>query len=94
MSRHDEFRESLRKLSLPLPVVDIEVEDYVDADGEDALRVTVILDERTEDRSLTGRAVIQLKEAIHDRLLQQGVTVFPYVFLTKASERVAADAGE
>lgn len=86
MLSDDTIRESLRDLRLPLPVTDIELEDYVDADGEDALRVWVILDERTEDRSLSGPAVIQLKAAIRDRLAELGVRVFPYVFLTKVSE--------
>ena len=27
-------------------------------------------------------------------LLQHGITEFPYIFLTKASERAAVDAGE
>ena len=36
-------------------VVDIRVEDYVDTDGEDALRVSVILDERRGRREARGR---------------------------------------
>jgi hypothetical protein len=94
MRVHEETQEFLRKLPLPLPVVDIELEDYVDAEGDDALRVWVILDEDTEDMSLSGAEVVRLKAAIRECLLRHGITVFPYVFLTKASERAVVDAGE
>lgn len=94
MRVHEEIQQFLRKLPLPLPVVDVELEDYVDSDGDDALRIWVILDEQTEDTSLSGAAVVRLKAAIRECLLRRGITVFPYVFLTKASERAVVDAGE
>jgi hypothetical protein len=53
------IRDSLRlsdlKSKLPAApgVVDVRVEDYVDTDGEDALRVTVLLDEDVEPEQIT-----------------------------------------
>lgn len=94
MRVHDEMRQYLRRVQFPLPVVDIQIEDYIDADGDDALRISVILDEQTKDASLSGAAVIELKAAIRECLLRRGITVFPYIFLTKASERAIVDAGD
>ena len=67
-------------------VVDIRVEDYVDADGEDALRVTVILDERVKIEKVSGQDISDLKSAIHDRIRELGVELWPYIFLAKQSE--------
>ena len=71
-----------------MPVVRIEAEEYIDFDGEDALRVTVILDESVsaEDESVTGEDVLNLKGAIRERLRENGITEFAYVYLTKESE--------
>src|SRR5580692_7676007 len=78
------------KLRSKLPrnpkVVDIRVEEYVDTDGEDALRVTVILDEKVEVEKLSGNDITDLKMAIHDRIRQQGVELWPYVRFAKQSE--------
>ena len=67
-------------------VVDIRVEDYVDTDGEDALRVTVILDERVKPEKINGQDVTDLTRAIHDRIRELGVELWPYVFFAKQSE--------
>ena len=79
-----------KRLTFPesMPVVRIEAEEYIDFDGEDALRVTVILDESVsvEDESVTGKDINDLKDAIHDRLLENGITEFPYIYLTTESE--------
>jgi hypothetical protein len=67
-------------------VVDIRVEDYVDTDGEDALRVTVILDERVNPAKVSGQDVTDLKRAIRDRIRGLGVELWPYIQLVKQSE--------
>jgi hypothetical protein len=92
MAVDQEAREALdlNSLQLPseLPVVRLEVEDYTDWSGEPALKVWVILDESVEidiDKGL-GEAVSRLKASIHDRLLDHGITLFPYIFLAKQSE--------
>jgi hypothetical protein len=88
---------SLKRLKLPPKprVLAIEAEDYVDWTGDEALRVWVVIDENTTDEELqNGRAIIQLKSAIHDSLLKNGITLFPYITLTKPSERLAADEEE
>ncbi len=67
-------------------VVDIRVEDYVDTDGEDALRVTVILDERVNPAKVGGQDVSDLKRAIRDRIRGLGVELWPYIQIVKQSE--------
>jgi hypothetical protein len=86
----------LKKLRLPKspPVEAIEVEDYTDWSGNDALRVWVILEEDTNVENVSGNDVIQLKEILHDRLIAQGISLFPYVHFVKASERQPHPAGE
>lgn len=79
----------MKKLNLPPKpaVVAIEVEDYVDWTGEDALRVYVILKDDTPDEELTGDAMIQLKSAIRERLRSHGIKQFAYVRLFSESVR-------
>jgi hypothetical protein len=86
------IRESLRlsDLKSKLPsnprVVDIGVEDYVDTDGEDALRITVVLDEGVEVEKLRAEDTIALKSAIRQRIREQGVEMWSYIWLAKQSE--------
>jgi hypothetical protein len=84
----------LKNLKLPPkpPVLAIEVEDYVDWTKEEALRVWAVIDENTTDAELqNGKAIIELKEAIHDTLLAKGITLYPYISLIKPSERLETD---
>ncbi len=83
-----------KKLKLPArpPVVAIEVEDYVDWEGEDSLQVYVILGEDTTDDDITGEAVVDIKMAIHDALLAKGIQEFPYTIMAKRSELDSPDA--
>lgn len=91
MSVDQRTRDALNLASLSLPanpkVLSIEVEDYIDADGVDALWVWVILDESTDAEQFSGDEVIELKSAIRENLLQRGITAFPYISLIKESER-------
>jgi hypothetical protein len=86
----------LKKLNLPpRPLVEsIEVEEYVTWDGDDALRVQVILGEDTTDDDITGEAVIAIKSAIHDSLLAAGIEKFPYTSFVKRSELDELDSAE
>jgi len=49
----------LGKVKSKLPrnpkVVDIQVEDYVDMDGEDALRVTIVIDEDVDVKNVSSQ---------------------------------------
>jgi hypothetical protein len=49
----------LSKVKSKLPrnpkVVDIRVEDYVDSDGEDALRVTIVIDDDVDVEKVSGQ---------------------------------------
>jgi hypothetical protein len=78
------------KLRSKLPrdpkVVDIRVEDYVDTDGEDALRVWVIIDEGVDVENVDGDDITALKRTIHDRVRELGVERWPYVRFAKQSE--------
>jgi len=80
----------LSKLKSKLPrnprVVDIRVDEYVDTDGEDALRVTVILDESVNVEKFRGEDITALKTAIHNRIRELGVELWPYMRLAKQSE--------
>jgi hypothetical protein len=67
-------------------VVDIRVEDYVDTDGEDALRVTIILDERVNVEKLRAEDITAVTSAIRNRIRELGVELWPYLFFAKQSE--------
>ena len=86
----------LKNLNLPpRPPIDlIEVEDYVTWDGDEALRVQVILGEDTTDEDITGEAVIAIKSAIRESLFAAGIERFPYTSLAKRSELEELDAAE
>ena len=90
MAVDEKTRESLdlKILKLPksMPVTKVYAEEYFDSSGEEALRVQVILDESFDEYHIDGRAVGDLKRAIHQSLLDHGITLFPYVFLAKQSE--------
>ena len=78
----------LENLSVPreLPVEYIHVEEYVDSDGDDALRVSVILSEDFDEDKISGEAVGKLKLSILDSLIGQGIQLYPYVWLMKPSD--------
>ncbi|HEX3449747.1 MAG TPA: hypothetical protein VHS97_15940 [Isosphaeraceae bacterium] len=80
----------LSKLKAKLPenprVIDIQVEDYVDTDGEDALRVLVILDESVDVENIRGEDVSALKSAIRNAVRGQGVELWTYIRFAKQSE--------
>jgi hypothetical protein len=46
----------------------------------------VLLDESTEIEKVTGEEVGNFKRAIHDNLLKNGITLFPYIFFAKPSD--------
>ena len=79
----------LKSLELPPAprVLSIAVEPTVDTDGENALRVYVVTPDDTQESELRGGNVMQLKRAIHQRLIDEGIELFPYVFLRTESER-------
>jgi hypothetical protein len=92
MAVDQEIRNALKLSDLKpkLPgnprVVDIRVEDYVDTDGEDALRVTVIIDERVNVERLSAEDITALTSAIRNRIRDLGVELWPYIFFAKQSE--------
>ncbi|MBX9791178.1 MAG: hypothetical protein K2Y37_19840 [Pirellulales bacterium] len=85
----------LSRLALPSEprVVGIKVDEYVDSDGADALRVTVVLTNDTTDEQLSGENSWALKSAIRESLRAHGVQLFPYIFLATEAE-LASGSGE
>lgn len=88
-------RDALDLWNLTIPasmrVLKIDAEDYTDWTGDPALRISVLLDEATEIEKITGEDVGNFKLAIHDNLLKNGITLFPYIFLAKPSDLVETD---
>ncbi len=80
----------LSELKAKLPtnprVVDIRVDEYVDTSGEDALRVTVILDEDVEVEKLRGEDIRALTREIRNRIRERGIELWPYIEFAKQSE--------
>lgn len=76
-------------LELPqrMPVVEIDVEDYVDWTGEDGLNVTVTLSDETDVDGVTGLDVSDFKLAVRDRILELGEERFAYIEFQTESER-------
>jgi hypothetical protein len=83
----DALKLSRVKSKLPRnpKVVDIRVEDYVDSDGEDALRVTIVIDEDV-DVEKSGQEITDLKSAVRRRIRELGVELWPYIQIAKPSE--------
>ena len=83
-------------------VVDhVEVSEYQDWTGEDALKVVVILDESLpRERRASWKTLQPMERAIHQAVLDQGIDLFPYIRYIKASELaqieedMAAEDGE
>lgn len=85
----------LNKLKTKLPknprAVDIRVEEYVDTSGEDALRVTVVLDEDVEAEKVRGEDIRAFTREIRKRIRDQGIELWPYIEFAKQSELDAED---
>jgi hypothetical protein len=80
----------LSKLRSKLPrspkVVDIRVEDYVDTDGEDALRVWIIIDEDVDVENTKEQDLSDLMNAVRGRIRELGVERWAYIWFAKPSE--------
>jgi hypothetical protein len=80
----------LSKLKSKLPkdpkVVDIRIEDYVDTDKEDALRVTVVIDEDVDVEKVSGQDITDMKSAIRHRIRELGAELWAYIQIAKQSE--------
>src|SRR5262249_10046798 len=67
-------RAALKLKNLNLPpkprVLTIKAEDYVNWDGEEALKIWVVINKNTTNKELqNGKALLQITGAIHDALL-------------------------
>lgn len=68
------------------------VEDEIDMEGRDALRVTVVMPDDTRDDEIAGGHTLDLNWAIYQALQAKGINLFPYVFY--ATERELAEEAE
>ncbi len=68
------------------------VEEEIDMEGRDALRVTVVLPDDTRDEEFTGDNLLALRWAIHQALEAKGIKLFPYLFY--ATEQELAEEAE
>lgn len=88
----------LETIALPdsVPLVRLWAEDYSDWGGNDALMVHAILPEDLAVEQVSGRDFSLAKAAIRDSLRAQGISVFPYITMYKASEaeEEAEEGGE
>jgi hypothetical protein len=97
MAVDQKIRDALKlsKLKTKLPknprVVEIRVEEYVDTSGEEALRVTVLLDEGVEVEKLKAEDIRALTRAIRKRIREHGIELWPYIQFAKQSELDAED---
>jgi hypothetical protein len=78
----------LKAIDLPesVPIVRLWAEDYSDWEGNDTLMVHAILPEDFAVERVKGRDFSLAKAAIRESLRAQGVSVFPYITMYKASE--------
>jgi hypothetical protein len=92
MAVDQKIRDALKlsKLKTKLPknprIVDIRVEEYVDTSGEDALRVTVVLDEGVQVEKLRAEDITAMTREIRARVRDQGFQLWPYIQFVKQSE--------
>lgn len=88
----------LSKIRSRLPpnpkVIDIRVEDYVDMDKEDALRVTIILDEDVDVEKTNWQDLSDLINAVRGRIRELGVDLWAYIGFAKPSELAEEDDEE
>lgn len=87
--------QALDIATLPIPpamkVLRMDVEEYTDWTGDPALRIDVLIDDDTDIKKITGAAIGEFKRAIHERLIRNGINLFPYVWLAKPSELAEED---
>jgi hypothetical protein len=88
------FSKVKSKLPRNPKVVDIRVEDYVDSDGEDALRVTIVIDEDVDVENVSGQEITDLKSAVRRRIRELSVELWPYIQIAKPSELEVDDDEE
>lgn len=90
MDLNERIDEALRLDRLNLPpkprVVRLEWEPYEDWDGEESLKVWVILDDATTDEEILKGPIREIKDEIIGSLRQQQVQLFPYIFFAGESE--------
>lgn len=78
----------LEKLNLPTcPKVQyIITEPTAGTDGEDAIKVVVVVDQEVKDEHLNGENVLKIKREIRKSFTDKGIELFPYISFTTQDE--------
>lgn len=78
----------LSKLHLPASprVIQLDVYDYENWEGEPALKIRAIIDESTDIDQISGHDIGEIKFVIRASLRQHGIHLFPYISIVKPSE--------
>lgn len=71
-------------------LLDVRTEPALDADGKDALRITVVISDDAA-RSLTGAQLANLLLDVHDGLLREGDERFPLISYATPTDNGEAD---
>ncbi len=88
-----EALESARKSFPKAPRIQrLMVEDEIDMEGRDALRMIAVMPDDTRDDEIAGGHTLDLNWAIYQALQAKGISLFPYVFY--ATERELAEEAE
>src|SRR5438067_9467000 len=67
-------------------VLDVKVEPHVDSTGDDSLRITVILDNKTTDAQRSLKKIEPIENAMREALERAGVELFPYFWFRTRAE--------
>ena len=88
-------RGALDLKEIPMPpgmnILQLDAENYTDWTGDPALRINVLIDDSTIVEKVPGSALNHLTTTIHDRLIERGISLFPYFFFAKPSELAETD---
>lgn len=74
-------------------LLEIRSEPVEDSEGQDALRITLVMAENAID-VLTAKQIVTLLTEVHDSLLREGDERFPLISYSTPADLVAAQSGE
>lgn len=82
----------LKRLNLPAQprVIELRYEPVVDSTGDDAVNITVVVDEATPDVQRIWPAVAPIEQSVRTALQEADVDLWPYFRYRKPSEMGAA----
>lgn len=83
MIAHDKIRGIVRNIATAnlgsANVRDFLSEPTTDLDGNEALRITIVLASESSAAAMTGDAILNTLVQVHDELLKEGDQRFPFI---------------